>query len=94
MEIVAKIGTLTFESKATDTQVYDLNATAKYEVGGNVKAIEGGIVRKENKQVAGFSQKGETQFSIDFIGAEKSERDDILADVSDFIESIQNKLNA
>lgn len=94
MKIVAKIGTLTFESKETDSPVYNLTATARFEVGGNVKAIEGGIVRKENKQVAGFSQQGETQFSINFVGAEKSERDDILAAVSDFIESIQNELNA
>ena len=86
MEINKTQGSVTFEAKATDTQKYNIVATAQYDADGKITAISGGIVRKENKQVAVFSRYGgDNNFNVNFMGVDATEQQDILAAVNEFV---------
>lgn len=86
MELTKTQGSVTFEAKATDTQKYNIVATAQYDADGKITAISGGMVRYEDKQVAGFSRYGgDANFNINFMGVEAIEQQDILAAVNEFV---------
>lgn len=86
MEINKTQGSVTFEAKASETQKYNIVATAQYDADGKITAISGGMVRYEDKQVAGFSRyNGDANFNINFMGVEAIEQQDILAAVNEFV---------
>ena len=95
MEINKTQGSVTFEAKATDTQKYNIVATAQYDADGKITAISGGIVRSEDKQVAGFSRyNGDANFNINFMGVEAIEQQDILAAVNEFVAAVEAEVKS
>lgn len=95
MEINKTQGSVTFEAKASETQKYNIVATAHYDGDDEITSISGGIVRYENKQVAGFSRHdGDANFNINFMGVEAIEQQDILAAVNEFIVEVEAKVKS
>lgn len=93
MKIQAKRATMTFVSK--ETEKYQLEATAQYQVGGKMTDIQGGMVHNENKQVAGFSRYGSNDnFNINFTGVDAIEQQDILAAVNEFIIAVEAEVKS
>lgn len=91
MKIQAKQATMTFVSK--ETEKYELEATAQYEVGGKLTAIQGGMVRAEQRMVASFNRYSEDSFGFNFNGATVAEQQEILTAIHSFIESIEADLS-
>lgn len=92
MKIQAKQATMTFVSK--ETEKYQLEATAQYEVGsGKLTTIQGGMVRAEQRMVASFNRYSEDSFGFNFNGATVAEQQEILTAIHSFIESIEADLN-
>lgn len=93
MELIKTQSSVTFEAKATDTQKYNIVATAHYDGDDKITSISGGIVRYEDKQVAGFSRYGnDANFNINFMGVEAIEQQDILAAVNEFVAATISKV--
>lgn len=85
--------TMTYESKATETQVYNLKATAQYVVEGKLNSISGGEVRTEQKMVASFNRYNEEDLNVNFTNVTPEEQVDILASINEFVASIEKDIN-
>lgn len=85
--------TMTYESKATETQVYNLKATAQYVVEGKLNSISGGEVRTEEKMVASFSRYNEENLNVNFTKVTAEEQVDILASINEFVAAIEKDIN-
>lgn len=85
--------TMTYESKATETQVYNLKATAMYVVDGKLSSISGGEVRTEEKMVATFSRYNEENLNVNFTKVTAEEQVDILASINEFVAAIEKDIN-
>lgn len=92
MEITKLNGTSTYESKATETQIYDLVATAQEDAQGAVKAIYGGVVRLEQTHKASFDVSNDS-LNIRYQGLNFEEQQDILAAVNEFINATIGQVN-
>lgn len=86
--------TMTYESKATETQVYDLKATAQYVAEGKLNSISGGEVRNSQKMVATFSRYNEENLNVNFTKVTAEEQVDILASINEFMGAIEKDINA
>lgn len=85
--------TMTYESKATETQVYNLKATAQYVVEGKLNSISGGEVRTDEKMVATFSRYNEENLNVNFTKVTAEEQVDILASINEFVAAIEKDIN-
>lgn len=91
MEIKKTNGTSTYESKATEEQIYYLVATAQLNSEGVVSSINGGIVRKEQKNVASFNRYG-GNLTLNFSDIEDvAEQQAIVSAINEFIEAIESE---
>ena len=86
-------GTLNYEFKPTETQVYGLKATAHFVVGGELTSISGGEVRTEQKMVASFNRYNEENLNVNFTNVTPEEQVDILASINEFVAAIEKDIN-
>lgn len=93
MEITKKNGTSTYESKATEKQIYYLVATAQEDAQGVVKAIYGGVVRLEQTLKASFDVSNDS-LNIRYKGLNFEEQQAVNVVINEFIESIEAVSNA
>ena len=93
MKLKKTKGTATYESEKTAEQIYDLVATSRINANHEVTSIEGGSVRKEQKEVASFSRYSEGNLNVNFSNVTPEEQMDILASINEFVADIEAKEN-
>jgi hypothetical protein len=91
MKIQTEKATMTFVSK--ETEKYQLEATAQYQVGGKMTAIQNGTVRLGQRMIANFSLYSDGNFNFNFNGATEAEQQEMLAEIHSFIAAIEEELN-
>ncbi len=86
MELKKIQGSATFEAKVSD---YTVTATLQYDAEGNVTAVNGGTVRRENAHLANFSHYMNSgvndNYNVNFIGVEAEERQAIMRVIDEFV---------